>query len=104
MFGAHGSVGSNHCGLDVAKDGVDPFEARVFGRFRSAAGLDRGMGASCLGHAGKAAERIGHGVNACLKRRARKSGDLGFAEPGDAAKDDLTSIWSIVDIELFEFG
>ena len=69
--------------------GVDPFEARVSRRFRAAAGLDRGMGASGLGHAGKAAEPIGHGVNACLKRRARKSGDRNFAEPGDAAKDDL---------------
>ena len=89
MFGAYGSVGSNYCGLDVAKDGVDPFEARVFRRFRSAAGLDGGMGASCLSHAGKAAVPIRCGVNACLERRGRKSGDRRFAESLDAAKDDL---------------
>ncbi len=89
MFGPHGSVGSHHCRLDVAKDGVDPFEARVFGRFRSAAGLDRRIGAPCRCHGGKAAERIGHGVNARIERRARNSGHRSFAEPADAAKHDL---------------
>ena len=51
--------------------------------------LTGGMGAACLGHAGKAAEPIGYGVNACLKRRVRKSGDRRSAEPFDAAKGDL---------------
>ena len=30
MSGPHGSIGSHHCGLDVAKDGVDPFEVRFW--------------------------------------------------------------------------
>ena len=47
------------------------------------------MGASCLGHGGKAAERIGDGVNAGSKRRAREFGDRNLAEPGNAAKHDL---------------
>ena len=33
VFGAHGSVGSNHCDLDVAKDGVDPFERGFLAAF-----------------------------------------------------------------------
>ena len=89
MFVPHGPIGAHHRGLDVAEDGVDPFEAGVFGRFRSAAGLDGGIGASRLGHGGKAAEPIGHGVNVWIERRARNSDYRGVAEPANAAKDDL---------------
>ena len=89
MLVPHGPVGPHHRGLDVAEDGVDPFEAGVFGRFRSAAGLDRGMGAARLCDGGKAAEPIGHGVNARLERRARHSFYRGVAEPANAAKHDL---------------
>ncbi len=89
MLVPHSPIGPDHRGLDVAEDSVDPFEARVFGRFRSAAGLDRGMGASCLRDGGKAAEPIGHRVNARLERRARNSDYRGVAEPANAAKHDL---------------
>ena len=75
MFFPHGPVGSHHCGLDVAKDGVDPFEARVFGRFGSAAGFNQGVGVTRRSHGGKTAQCIGHGVNAGRKRRDSKFGD-----------------------------
>lgn len=89
MLGPHGSVGSCHGGLDVAQDRVAPFEARIFGRQGSAARFDRGMGATCFLHGGKAVEGIGDDVNACGQRVAPKFGDGLLAEADNAAKGNL---------------
>ena len=89
MFGSHGSVGSPHCGLDVAKDGVDPFELWLLGRFRSAAGFDHGMRASRAGDGGEAGERIGDDIGAGGEHPAREFANSNLAKANNAAKGDL---------------
>ena len=80
--------------LDVSKDGVDPFEGRLFGGLRAAASLNLSVRASSRCDGGETRERIGDDVGAASKRRAREFANRHLSEADDAAKNDL--IWLAV--------
>ena len=90
----HGPVGSDQSRLDVSKDGVDPFEGRLFGGLRAAASLNLSVRASSRCDGGETRERIGDDVGAASKRRAREFANRHLSEADDAAKNDL--IWLAV--------
>ena len=46
MFGVHSPVGCGQSRLDVSRDGVEPFEGRLFGGLRAATRLNLSVRAS----------------------------------------------------------